>query len=618
MFSGETRFSGLFSKSMIRLILLTLLVSLGMNEITWALPTGGKVPIYPLENVKRGQKGTGLTTIYGTKPEQFEFEVIDVKHNFLPNMSIILVKSDDPKFAVRGFWAGMSGSPLFIDGKLACAFSYGWSFTKTPIGACTPMKYMLKQGFQTPLVGQAKDAKAGAVISESFIGSQSTWQKMAPGGDINELLHSEFVPTPKLNSKTIPLSIAGATTEALSYAQKMWSGGMTPFRAGSIAGSQQMKGPSKFVLGSSIAVMLVRGDMTITGTGTVSYVDGDRLLAFGHPMFENGEAYAPIATSHVHMIVNSQASPFVVASPIKEVGSLVLDTQAMIMADMRLRTAMIPMSMNLTLNNAGKTVKNKFYVEALNSQDLTSTIIRIATMNATSLYMPDKVPSSVVVSGKIKIAGESTPIEFTDHNYSDTGAIGPVMSFRGFKAVDAVMFNPFKKARIESVELSIVATQNSEPDIINDIRLRAPKLVPGEKNYVDLQMIRKGQKPILKRVGFDVPPELAGSRVRLQVLSGNLAKADAAVPTDWNSFLNVLRSFSAGTDLIVRLTPKSKGLSRGSQVVLDLPDSVADRIPVKASLSHHAPYNLKYDTKIPWKPVLANAKGFLVDVANQK
>src|SRR3954469_22129223 len=94
---------------------------------------------YPLDKVKRGQTGYGMTTMSGTKPERFTFEVVSVVHNFLPKQDIILVKSDDPKLAVTGFWQGMSGSPLYIDDKLACAFSYGFRFNKVAIGGFTPI-----------------------------------------------------------------------------------------------------------------------------------------------------------------------------------------------------------------------------------------------------------------------------------------------------------------------------------------------------------------------------------------------------------------------------------------------------------------------------------------------
>ena len=102
--------------------------------------------IFPVSKVQRGQTGYGLTTFSGTTPERFTFEVVSVVKNFLPKQDIILVKSEDPKLAVSGFWQGMSGSPLYIDDKLMCAFSYGFRFNKVALGGCTPIEYMKREG----------------------------------------------------------------------------------------------------------------------------------------------------------------------------------------------------------------------------------------------------------------------------------------------------------------------------------------------------------------------------------------------------------------------------------------------------------------------------------------
>src|SRR5215510_5371761 len=109
-------------------------------------PSVAKGPeIFPLSQVRRGMRGYGLTVFQGTTPERFDFEVIGVVKNMMPKMDIILVKSEDPKVQLSGMAQGMSGSPLFIDGKLACAFAYSWSFNKVAMGGCTPIEYMIRE-----------------------------------------------------------------------------------------------------------------------------------------------------------------------------------------------------------------------------------------------------------------------------------------------------------------------------------------------------------------------------------------------------------------------------------------------------------------------------------------
>src|SRR5689334_22782760 len=160
-----------------------------------------KPEVFPLSQVKRGLKGYGMTTFAGTTPERFEFEVVGVLKNMLPDLDIILVKSEDPKLQTTGFWAGMSGSPLYIDGKVVCAFSYGWRFTKYPIGGCTPIANMIDD--QQPLRGTtevvkskpAKKGKKGKKTAAATTKTLSTqvatlddWQRLTPSSELGEAM----------------------------------------------------------------------------------------------------------------------------------------------------------------------------------------------------------------------------------------------------------------------------------------------------------------------------------------------------------------------------------------------------------------------------------------------
>src|SRR3954470_19387925 len=146
-----------------------------------AVPVHASPEVYPLDKVKRGQTGYGMTTMAGNTPERFTFEVVSVVHNFLPKQDIILVKSDDPKMQVTGFWQGMSGSPLYIDDKVVCAFSYGFRFNKVAIGGCTPIDYMKKEGlgaFRRATVASA--VGGGPKIVQPAAATMSDWRRLTP------------------------------------------------------------------------------------------------------------------------------------------------------------------------------------------------------------------------------------------------------------------------------------------------------------------------------------------------------------------------------------------------------------------------------------------------------
>src|SRR5262245_4148024 len=199
----------------------TLLAALAASAVVLGgavLATAGPNPeIYPLSKVRRGQTGYGLTTIPGTIPERFEFEVIVVNRNFLPKMDIILVKSADKKLEVTGFWQGMSGSPLFIDGKLACAFSYGFRFNKVSIGGCTPIEYMKKEGFKAPrrialetvrkggTASRVTGVKGQRIASPRAATTRAEWLEIAPRGQVGAALDRLGAPRkPWLMSTPLP------------------------------------------------------------------------------------------------------------------------------------------------------------------------------------------------------------------------------------------------------------------------------------------------------------------------------------------------------------------------------------------------------------------------------
>ena len=125
--------------------------------------------VFPLSRIKPGMKGYGLTVFKGTKPEKFEFEVIGVLTKFLPKQDVVLVRSSDPKLQVSGFAQGMSGSPMYLEGKVAGAFSYAFRFSKEPIGAFTPIETMIREG-RTPPRGPQGTALA----------SSDEWHKHKP------------------------------------------------------------------------------------------------------------------------------------------------------------------------------------------------------------------------------------------------------------------------------------------------------------------------------------------------------------------------------------------------------------------------------------------------------
>jgi hypothetical protein len=592
---------------------------------------------YPLANVKRGQTGYGLTTMAGTKPERFTFEVVSVVHNFLPKQDIILVKSDDKKLAVTGFWQGMSGSPLYIEDKLVCAFSYGFRFNKISLGGCTPIDYMKKEGLAPPLRAKVVATKGGGPkIVQQPASTMSDWRQWTKSETVDPQAALDALgparqswllsaPLPHVSkpaendagamTASVPLSVSGFSAPAFSQLEKMFANSnLAPMRAGGAGGSANAEtGPAKFEMGGSIAVELIRGDMSAAATGTVSYIDGNNVLAFGHPMFQTGETYAPVATSYVHTVIPSAQSAFVMASPIKEIGSLTQDRQSMIAADTNLRTPSIPVAITI-VSEAGKHVeKGTFNVEVLDNKFLTAPITGAALMNAVNYYLPDRDDVTARVESSVRVKG-AQPIEFVDYLYANDGASSVMGSVRGLRVIVPLLMNPFAPVQIERVDIRVELKFEANFGDIKEIKVPTTDLIAGQRNMVQVLMSTWDGKDILEEVPVDVPKHLAGGIVNLEITAGDSAKLDAAPPVDLPTLLAAFRKLLPGNVWAATLYPADEGVALDGKLVRDLPASAQDKLRPQTHTQRASVFKPLHRTVAPAKRVVNGQASMLVRV----
>jgi hypothetical protein len=604
-----------------------------------AIPARAAPDSYPLDKVRRGQTGYGMATFHGTKPERFTFEVVSVVRNFLPKQDIILIKSDDPKLAVSGFWQGSSGSPLYLDDKLLCAFSYGFRFNKIAMGGCTPIEYMKRDGDAprrrpTVLLG---GGKLTAPAAESA--SMADWRRLTPAVDVPAALAAlgparrswllsaplpEPLPQPEpvdgqLMAASVPLTVAGFSAPAFHAISRMFAGSaLVPVRAGGTGaavapGGRSEAGPREFVMGGPIAVELIRGDMAAAAVGTVSMLDGNKVLAFGHPMFQGGEFYAPVSTVNVHTVVPSAQSAFVIGSALNEIGSLVHDRQAAIIADLGMRTPTIPIAITVVAG-AGKRVETgRFNVEILASKFLTPQLAGAAVMNAIQHYLPDRDHVTARIDSAIHLRGHD-PLTFVDYMYANDGAGSVMGAVRGLRVLAPLLLNPYAPVQIERVDLKVDLRFEASYGEIRELRVPEAELVAGQRNYVEVRLTTWNGTDVIERVPVDVPRALAGSIVQLEVTAGDNAKLDAATPVDLPSLLAAFRKLLPGTVWAVTLTPADDGASVDGKLVRDLSPSAADKLRPQSRTQRVAPYKPIGRTLATATRVIEGSQSMLVRV----
>jgi hypothetical protein len=631
-------------------VLVAVLTAAGALVLHAPRAEADKPEILPLSKVKRGQKGYGMTTMAGTTSERFEFEVLGVLRNMLPDQDIILFRSDDPKLKITGIWGGMSGSPMYIDGKLACALSYGWGFNKEAVGGCTPIEDMIAES-QKPIRGN-KDvvkvnggkkkkgkAKAKKTAATHVLGPQvataEDWAKLTPSSDLGEamgtprqpwILSAPRPPRPasatggdrgELMTASVPLAIAGFAGDGYAVLESLFTGyGIEPVRAGG-TGGPSVDAPTSFAGGNSIAVQLIRGDMSIAATGTVTMVEGDRILAFGHPMFGSGETYAPVATAEVLGVLASAARPFVIAQPANEAGALVQDRQTMILADTSLRHPMIPVDIYMTVGEGKSKQTHEFHVEVWNNRYFTGGLTGAAAIQAVNALVPDRDHTTAKITSTLKLKGVKA-FTFVDYLYSSDGATSVVFGARALRALAPLLMNPWAPVQVENVKLEFDFTFQTNYGDIKRIKLPKMELAPGERYMVEVVLETYGNKDVVDQVPIEIPESLAGQIVTLEIAPGDAARLDAAPAVDLDSLIKAIRKLLPGNVYAASLYAAGEGIAVGGIAVSDLPASAHDKLRPQTATQTVDAYRPIARTLSPAKRVVNGTASVMVKIADKK
>jgi hypothetical protein len=534
--------------------------------------------IIPIDRIKPGMKGYGLTVFTGFKVERFEVEVIDVLKNFLPKQDLFLVRASHPILSKSGVVGGMSGSPIYLEGKLAGALAYGWRFAKEPIAGITPISSMLD--LRKVKLRGPKDSTGG----KEGVGAAPGAGQRGAAGTLGALSASLFrlplaaVPAPApealLAQVAVPLSVAGFTPESMALIRESFEGlGFEPVQGGG-GGGRAGEGPSKFEQGGALGVQLVRGDMNLSATGTVSWMRGREVMAFGHRMFNAGEIYLPVVTARIaHTLANVQRS-FKISSPLREIGCLVLDRQAGIVADTDKRTSMVPISIVMTVDGE----KRVFKADVVRHKLLTPNLVANVLSGALTEALPDVASATYRIATRFSVKGYP-PVLLEDHLHATAGVriTAPLFS-RGPMAIRKVLDNEFAPAFLERVDFDIDVKFSTDLVEITGIKIASNTVDPGGK--IDLEVTYRpfDGKDFTKAYSIRVPRTMAGTLLAVDVASGTMVRPDRAPPQNLGDLLKEIESGYPSKSVVVSLSTPTEGLKLRGNLLRDLPASVLDAL----------------------------------------
>ncbi len=593
------------------------------------VPSGPPPAIMPLSDVKPGMVGQALTVFQGTKPEPFKVRVVSVMRNFLPKQDVILIRAEDPRVEFSGIVAGMSGSPVYIDGKLVGAVAYAWSFAKEPLGGVTPIESMLAERRRPRRVAREVFAEgapsSGEVIAAEGLRIPAVMRgALAPSnagfGTPDALSRGLGLPPigpgpangePRLMRASVPLTVSGFSPRTVGeLTDELKPTGLVPLQAG---GGGHIGPPAAGHVepGSAIGVELVRGDMSTVATGTVTYVNGSDVLAFGHPLFGIGEVYLPIVDAEIHAILPSLSQSFKMSSPLNEIGTLVQDRPACIMGDLDARTTMLPIDVRVT----GPGVEPRlFHAEVARNRRLTPMLASMVVGNAIADAEPDVTDMIVTVTSKVDVKGFA-PLELRDQIFSPEGVSSHALaSSKGLRAMGELLFNPFEPIVLDRLDVDVRVEYRRDVAEIVGVAMPTQEVRAGDTVDLRVTMRPYAGSEYVETVPVIIPRTVAGQTLKIDVASGASVKPDLPQAETLPVYIENLRKSYSASSIVVTLQTPDDGASLRGRLISGMPASALDTLRTGNQTARAGAYHIADRTVFPARQLVSGKEELTVAV----
>ncbi|MGB5173112.1 MAG: SpoIVB peptidase S55 domain-containing protein, partial [Thermoanaerobaculia bacterium] len=343
--------------------LLVFLLPIGMGAETPTPSQTADEEMFPLDSVQPGLTGYGLSVFEGAIPERFEVEVLGVWRNTQPSTSFILARLKGRGLEASGVIAGMSGSPVYVDGRLLGAVSFSWLFANEAVAGITPIEQMRHLSAGESSTSSSQNGSRPREPRDLISGSL-TWQEI-------------LEPLGSLEGTGLDSAISGVQWSTVGFGSATRATLKGALDSLSAAGQASDTGDLRLVAGSSVSGVLVDGDLRLAATGTVTERRGDEILAFGHPFLGVGPLRVPMATSEVVTVVSSQMNSFKISNLGAVVGAFEMDRAAGMRGRVGAEAPMIPVSVRI----AGL-VDRQFALRVADLPLLTPTLVAISTLGS--------------------------------------------------------------------------------------------------------------------------------------------------------------------------------------------------------------------------------------------
>jgi hypothetical protein len=525
-----------------------------------AISTLGFPENYIFSNkLKNNMEGYALTVFKGEKVEKIPVKIIGVLKNVIPgeNRVIIRVKGDIVEKA--GIVQGMSGSPVYINNKLAGAISFGWAYGKEPIGGLTPIESMLE-------------------IENTYQSGRKT-QKI------------RFTQEPTLDpifnpdeSSLLPENLK----KAFNSASLIQSGFTTlPFESFAQGGTDYTIS-TELEPGSSLAVALVRGDISLYSIGTVTFLKNNRVFGYGHPIYNLGDIAFPMHTAKILTVYPSVNISNKIGVIGKEVGTVVEDRSAGIMGIIKMKPSMIPVNIKIALKENTK----NYNFEIVNHEILSPYLTNLTLNNILQSVIKNIGFQTYNIRGKIEIENHnSVNLESISANIQTAPIAASFASL-----VQSLIQNPFQQIKIKNISIEMKPSEKLLMAQLIKVKTSKTKVNPGDNLHLQLYIKPFQQKGFIKNVSLIIPKNIKPGNYKVTVGDGySIMKAQSKnlktrIET-LDGYIRLVNRFLKPNKVYISISKETDAFFMGETVQSSLPQSIKETV---SDTSKHIPKSKKW------------------------
>jgi hypothetical protein len=541
---------------------------------------------FRVEDLRPGMKGVGKTCYQGSKPEEFGVEILGVMKHINPGADAVLARFSGEMIDKTGVFEGMSGSPVYIDGKLLGAVAFSYPFSKEAIGGITPITQMVNTfeqdvdfkvvnpgiGLKKSMLWDFQKVIDGAGRGLPLLSRDNRWQPVAVSTEGHTL-----------QPIATPLSLAGfspATLErfspqfrALGLSMLQGSGSM---QSGGSPSTSSLPDNSPLEPGSNLVIHLVRGDLEVSAGGTVTHIDGDRLYAFGHPLFNLGFSQLPMHKGRALIVFPSMQTSFKILEATEPVGAMRQDRGMGIYGVLGETAEMLPI--HIKMKTSRRAEKDLNFEIALD-RFLSPFMVNLTIFNSILASERGLGYSTIKVKGQININGEN-PVKIDDRYSSDSNS--PVFAALSVAMpLNFLLAFGYQNLDLESIDLEITTIEDDRSAILESIRLDRSELKAGDSVNLET-MLRKSNGEVVKDTyPVKIPESITPGDLSLLVADGNsimtrdtMEQGEQIVPRNLTHLIRLLNNLRRNDRLYVRLFRRGPGAVVKGEGLPGLPPSI--------------------------------------------